>query len=191
MRRDGSKAGAAPAARLWADLRSRRGAHDVHRPSEVRNDSGALDRGADARVGAAAADIAHHRGVDLGVVRMRIGRQQFGRRHDLAGLTITALRHVELHPRRLQSLPHRVRRHALDRGDGGTADGRDRSHAGAHRPAVEMDGASAAQPGAAAELAAFQVEFVPQHPQQRCVAVDVDRPFLTIHFDRIRHFSRL
>src|SRR5215469_9736801 len=47
-----------------------------------------LDRGADARVGATATDIAGHRLVDFGVARMRGSAQQVGRRHDLPGLAI-------------------------------------------------------------------------------------------------------
>src|SRR5688572_25116447 len=38
-----------------------------------------LDRGADARVGAAAAEVAAHRGVDVGVARVLVLRQQRGR----------------------------------------------------------------------------------------------------------------
>src|SRR5262245_39490540 len=43
-----------------------------------------LDRRADPSVGPAAADVARHRGVDVGVARMRVAREQGGGRHDLA-----------------------------------------------------------------------------------------------------------
>src|SRR5438128_374273 len=58
-----------------------------------------LDRGADPSVGAAAADVAGHRGVDVGVGGMRVAREQRGGRHDLARLAVAALRHVERDPR--------------------------------------------------------------------------------------------
>src|SRR6266446_10013217 len=47
---------------------------------------GALDRVTDADIGAAAADVACHRSVDIGIVRMRRGGEQCCRRHDLARL---------------------------------------------------------------------------------------------------------
>src|SRR5689334_2542095 len=47
---------------------------------------GLLDGRADAAVRAAAADVAGHRVVDVGVGRMGVARQQGRRRHDLAGL---------------------------------------------------------------------------------------------------------
>src|SRR5687768_11595978 len=64
---------------------------------------GAVDGGADARIGAAAAD-AGHRLVDVLVARMRVAPQQRHRSHDLAALAIAALRHLVIDPRLL----HRV-----------------------------------------------------------------------------------
>src|SRR5512146_1773997 len=55
---------------------------------------GAVDGRADARVGAAAADVAGHRLVDVGVARVRLGLEQRHRAHDLARLAVAALRHV-------------------------------------------------------------------------------------------------
>src|SRR6202040_3660913 len=52
---------------------------------------GALDGLADADIGAAAADIACHRGVDVGIIRMWRCGQQSRRSHDLARLAIAAL----------------------------------------------------------------------------------------------------
>src|SRR5688572_28317158 len=68
----------------------RPGARDFHR---------AVHRLLDAQVGAAAAYVAGHRGVDLRVARPGISGQQRRRRHDLAGLAIAALRHVDFLPR--------------------------------------------------------------------------------------------
>src|SRR5271165_6926584 len=106
---------------------------------------------------------------------MRGLREESGRRHDLTRLTITALGHVELHPGGLQRPSDRMGGHSFDGCDGGLANGRDWRQAGARRLAVEMDGAGAAEPDAAAELAALQVKFVAQHPKQGSIPVDIDR----------------
>src|SRR5204863_5522309 len=74
-----------------------------------------------------------------------------------------------------------------DRGQGAIADGGDRHQTGAHRLAIDMDGAGAAKPGAAAELAAFQIKLVAQHPQKRHVAVDFYTPLYAVDVDRIGH----
>ncbi len=81
--------------------------------------------------------------------------------------------------------------HAFDGRDGGLADGRDRRQAGARRLAVEMDGAGAAEPDAAAELAALQVQFVAQDPKQGRIPVDIDGSLQAVHLDRIGHRPRL
>ena len=65
---------------------------------------GAVDGAADAHIGAAAADIACHGRVDVGSVGLGRSLQERGRRHDLAGLAIAALRHVLGDP----GLLHRV-----------------------------------------------------------------------------------
>src|SRR5262245_44586657 len=57
-----------------------------------------LDGCTNARVGAATADVAGHGAVDIGVARLRLCREQRARRHDLAGLAITALNHIEREP---------------------------------------------------------------------------------------------
>src|SRR2546426_12373845 len=59
--------------------------------------SGEVDRGADALIGAAAADVGH-RLVDVLVGRLRVLLQQRSRRHDLSRLAVAALRHVERRP---------------------------------------------------------------------------------------------
>jgi hypothetical protein len=63
---------------------------------------GAVDAGADADIGRAAAQVAGHRVVDLGVGRFRMLLQQGAGAHDLARLAIAALRHVEFLPGLLQ-----------------------------------------------------------------------------------------
>src|ERR1043166_816827 len=54
-----------------------------------------LDGGADAPVGAAATDVPRHRGVDIGVGRMRLGREQRrGAREEAPEQRVAALGHV-------------------------------------------------------------------------------------------------
>ncbi len=66
---------------------------------------GAFHRGADAWIGATAANVAGQRLIDVAISRLRDLRQQRRRRHDLPGLTVTALHHIEFGP----GLLHRVR----------------------------------------------------------------------------------
>src|SRR6185437_11361740 len=85
---------------------------------------GVLDRRADALIGAAAADVAAHGEIDVGVGRLGgLGQERRGA-HQLPGLAVAALRHVQLHPRRLQRV---IAAEAFDRGDlHGGADRADR-----------------------------------------------------------------
>src|SRR5262245_23415677 len=65
---------------------------------------GLLDRGADARIGPAAADVAGHRTVDVRIARLGRGSEQRACGHDLAGLAVPALRYVQFQPGRLDFL---------------------------------------------------------------------------------------
>src|SRR4029079_12083441 len=56
-----------------------------------------VDGFTDALIGAAAADVGH-RGINVAVGRPWIFLQERGRRHDLAGLTVAALRHIDRRP---------------------------------------------------------------------------------------------
>ena len=60
-----------------------------------------LDGRADALIGAAAADVAGHRRVDLGVGRMRLLGEERRRLHDLPDLAVAALGDVGRDPRAL------------------------------------------------------------------------------------------
>src|SRR2546426_754088 len=102
----------------------------------------AVDGGADALVGAAAADV-RHRGVDIGVAGAAVLGEQRYRGHDLAGLAVAALRHVLGDPGPLHGVAPAWRQ-PFDRGHALPGRRRDRHHAGAHRSAVEMHGAGAA-----------------------------------------------
>src|SRR5262245_57695961 len=109
------------------------------------------DGGANARVGSAAAQIAAHRGVDVGVGRLRGLRERGRGGHDLAGLAVTALRDVDVLPRDLQRVIP-VRRQPFDRRDRGVADRRDLRDAGPDRGPVPVHGARTALVDAAAKL---------------------------------------
>src|SRR5688572_3113431 len=135
---------------------------------------------ADAHVGAAPAEIAVHRRVDVVVRGLRRFRQQRCGRHDLTRLAVAALWDVELRPRALQGM-RSVRREPFDRDDRGVADGRHRRRARPHGVAAQVHGARAALADAAAELGPLQVEDVSEHPQQGHVAGDIDGRRLPVH----------
>ena len=85
--------------------------------SAASSSGGAMNRLANAGIGAATADVSRHRRIDVGIAGAPIGLQQRGCRHDLAGLAVTALRHVEFHPCLLQHMAA-VFRESFDGGDG-------------------------------------------------------------------------
>ena len=74
-----------------------------------------FDRGADAVVGAAAADVAGHGRLNVGVSGLGLLLKERGCRHDLARLAVSALRNTQVDPRRLHRLADLVR---ADRFDG-------------------------------------------------------------------------
>src|SRR3546814_19353509 len=92
-----------------------------------------FDRAADPTIGAAAADIARHRGIDIVVIGRRIARQQRARRHDLARLAITALHHLDIEPGPLDPRARRCRPYPFDRRDRPPAPAFHRQQARAHR----------------------------------------------------------
>src|SRR4051812_46031716 len=68
-------------------------------PGMLRHSRGsALDGFLDALVGAAAADVAAHRGIDVGIGWVGVLAEQGTGRHDLARLAVTALHDVDLDP---------------------------------------------------------------------------------------------
>ena len=82
---------------------------------------GAVNRAADAVVGAATADVRHRR-VDLFIGGLRVFPQQRRGRHQHARLAVAALRHVDVQPGALQRMA-RIRGQTFDgrdlRADGG------------------------------------------------------------------------
>src|SRR4051812_42222842 len=134
---------------------------------------GALDRRADAAVGAAAAEVAGQRTIDVVVGRLRDPLEQRGRGHDLAGLAEPTLRDPEIAPRSLQRVAA-VGRQPLDGGQRAPGGAAHRRHARADRLTVEVDRAGAAQRLAAAVLGADKAQHVAQHPEDRHLGVDVE-----------------
>src|SRR3989442_13531556 len=88
-----------------------------------------LDSLADSHISTAAADVPRHRGVDVAIGRVGVGCEQRRRGHDLAGLAIAALRHLERDPGLLDLLAGRSGTDGLDRGDALAGRGRDRRDA--------------------------------------------------------------
>src|SRR5262252_7900434 len=77
---------------------------------------GGVDRRAHLLEGPAAADIGEV-GVDVGVGRLRLVLEEIGDRHDHAGLTVAALRHVVFEPGLLHLVERAVLGKPLDGGD--------------------------------------------------------------------------
>src|SRR5579864_3888023 len=121
---------------------------------------GLPDRGADAVVRPAAADVACHRGIDIGVGGVRVRRQKRRSGHHLSGLTVAALHDVELTPRTLHLLASWRVADSFDRRHLAIADGSDGQHARTDRDAVEMHGACAALRDAAAEFCSSETDEV-------------------------------
>lgn len=140
-------------------------------PSRLR---GSMDRLANARISAAAAQVAVHRRVDIGIGGLGLVLQKRRRRHDLACLAITALRHVVIDPRGLQRMQLAVLAgEAFDRRDLLICGGSDRNRAGANGCAVQVNGARAALSDTTTVLRADEAQMISQHPQQRRAFVEI------------------
>lgn len=131
-----------------------------------------MDGRANSLIGTATAEITGHRGVDVGVGRLRRMREQRDRSHDLARLTITALRNIELDPRPLHRVAA-IRREPFDRRDRLCFDGTYRCNAGANRLALEVHGTRAAERHATAVLGPREPDGVAEDPQKGRTRIDV------------------
>src|SRR6185503_11417021 len=147
--------------------------------------SGHVHRRADPLIGAAPADVGH-RVVDVLVGRLRLLRQERGRCHDLPGLAVPALRHVDGRPRFLDRV-RAIGRQAFDRDYlvGGLHVAH-RQGAGAHDLAVEVHGAGAALRDAASVLGARQPDLLADHPEQRRVGLHLHVTDLAVDV-QLRH----
>src|SRR3954469_11879274 len=149
---------------------------------------GFLHGAANALVGGAAAEIAAHRRIDVRVGGFAVLGQEADRRHDLPGLAIAALRHIELDPGVLNRLRD-LAADALDRRYGFAGGVRDWRLARAHGLPVEMDGAGAARGDAAAVFRAREIEEIPESPEERHVRIGIDRVWRAV--DRQVHHELL
>src|SRR5438132_3333746 len=125
----------------------------------------ALDRAHDARIRSATADVRAHVLLDLLARRMRIGGKERGRAHDLARLTVAALRHAFREPRALQRI-EAPPREPFDGRHLAACDFRHGHETGEHALAVDVHHAGAAQSHAAAEASARELELFAQHPEE-------------------------
>src|SRR5258705_7028341 len=143
----------------------------------------AVDGGPNARVGPAAADVARHGGVDVSVRGLGLDGEQGGCAHDLAHLAVTTLGHVQRRPGRLHLLADGRGAEALDGRDLLAHGQRGGRAARAHRLAVDVHGAGAAEGHPASELGAGQAESVAQDPEQRRGRVGVDTSRLAVDIE--------
>src|SRR5438309_6782982 len=97
---------------------------------------GVLDSLADPDVRTAATDVPRHCGVDVAIGRVGLGGEQRRCGHDLAGLAIAALRHLQLDPGLLDLLAGGGGTDGFDRGDALAGRGRGRRDARAHPLAI-------------------------------------------------------
>ena len=140
-----------------------------------------LDTFAYARICAAAADVAGHREIDVGIARSWIAFEQSGGRHDLTRLAVAALRHLFIDPGLLYGVQSGISVvHAFD-GRALLPDSRRcRRHTGTYGRAVHVHGACAALCDATAEFCAGQADVIADDPQQRGRRIDIDRMRLAI-----------
>src|ERR1700704_2484340 len=97
---------------------------------------GLLDRFANADIGPAAADVAGHRVVDIGIGWMWVARKQRRSRHDRPRLEVPAWTAPPVEPGLLDLGARRCRADCLDRCDLGGADAVDRGDTGSGGDAV-------------------------------------------------------
>ena len=139
-----------------------------------------MNGGANPHIGGAAADVAAHGRVDIGIARRLVAVQQRRRRHDLPGLAVATLHHVELAPGVLNHLAHGVFADRLDGADALADHRRYRDDARAGRLAFDVHRAGAAQGHATAVLGAGEIGDVAQRPEQRHVIGHVQLMVLAI-----------
>src|SRR5262245_32680551 len=147
-----------------------------------------LDRLADALIGSAAADVAFHRRVDVGVGRPGLLFEHRGGLHDLTALAIAALRDVGLPPCLLNGVIG-LRAQAFDGHDRLPGHAPHRELAAARGGPVHVNRAGAAQPLAAAVLRTRQPQLVAQVPQQGHIRLAVELTADAIHIQFDHAFS--
>ena len=129
---------------------------------------GEMHGGADAGVGAATAEVTGHGGVDFGVGRLGCFRQKRSGTHDLTGLAVAALGHIDFVPSGLDG-GSAFRIEAFDGGDVASSERGDGQLAGPNGLTVEVNGACSAESHAATVFGANEVKAIPQNPEQRSI----------------------
>src|SRR5262249_48906062 len=142
---------------------------------------------ADPVVTAAAAEVAGHCRVELIVVGPAPAGEQCTGRHDLSGLTIAALHHIDLQPRLLQALAEGSVTDVLDGVDLGIADVAHRQLAGALRRAIHVYRAAATETLAASVLGPDEPQLIAQHPQQRHLRWNIYLADRAVDIESVRH----
>src|SRR5437762_10526869 len=117
-------------------------------------------------VSPAAADISRERIVDLTVRWLVVRSKQDGGRHDLPGLTISALGNLLLKPGPLHRMTS-IGRESLDGGYALTGSAGQHYLTRAHGTAVEHHDARAALSKSTSVLRAGQLQVIAQYPAQR------------------------
>jgi hypothetical protein len=138
-----------------------------------------MDGRADALVCIAPADISAHRIIDVLVGRFAVVAQQTDRCHDLPGLAIAALWHIEFRPGRLDSLGN-FSGNTFDGQDVAAYDIRNAGLTGARRLPIDMDRACATQRLATSVLRADESQVVSKYPKQRLLGINVNISRLSI-----------
>ena len=133
-----------------------------------------MDGFANALVGAAAADVAAHEVVDVGIGGIGFFCEQRDGRHDLSRLAVAALRDVFGNPGLLDGM-QAFGGNSFNCGDFLSGDAADLSDAGASGFSIDVNGAGAAERHAAAEFSAGHTERVAEYPEQGHFGTDVDR----------------
>jgi hypothetical protein len=144
-----------------------------------------MDGGTDANVGGAATDVAVHGKIDIAIRWFWIEAEQRRGAHDLAGLTVTALRNIQGYPRLLHG-GALFAVQALDRRDFAGTDRRDGKRARAHRLAIDVDRARAALSDATSVFCARETRAIANCPQQRCPGIDIYLMTLSVDLEHER-----
>ena len=145
----------------------------------------------DARLRAAAANIALQELRDFGGVGIGITLEEPDAAHDHAWGAVSALKGAGIDERLLDGVQPAIFLQALDRGDWFTDGGAGGNLAGASRLAANQHRAGAALPFPAAVLAAGEPEFIAQDVEERSLRIVMNGVALAVyfHFDWVRHIG--
>src|SRR5215469_3586180 len=141
-----------------------------------------MDRGPNALIRPAPANVTRHPVIDILVRRMRRRREQIKRLHDLPGLAVSALRDVYLGPRLL----HRMRtmgRNTFNRRDVRAFQLAHRLLTRPHRCPVVQHRPCPAQSHPTSKFCPGQSENVAQIPQQRHLWIAIKSPCCAIYLE--------